>query len=605
MALFHLSALLLICTFLRSTSCTYSVPTCPPGAVYRVCTTFETPPCPCPGQSRVFKATLFLQEVAQTFPTWNKTLFTFNGTVPGPQLIIDEGDTVEIEVTNLMSIPSSIHWHGMIQVTTMYSDGVPGVTQRLINPNEKVTYFFTATPAGTYWYHAHFGEQYTDGLFGALIIRPRYVPDYESDTDIVLMIQDYYKENAHSLIDIFYLTPESGGDEPVPNYLTVDGHFTEEYFVTVDRSKPAKIRFIASNALSVFNISIDGVLMSIIEVDGTIVEPYPVSYFVLNVAQRVVVTVDWSTVPAEYDRVWVNVIGIAEMYAINITDYVPPYEEASTDEPDEDDEVQPFWKGTIRFSGQGTSLPVTTPDICSTCLSNPPSDLNLLAVRPLHVYPAPDPTHTLYLEVVFQSDDDDVNKAFFNNVTLPPQPFIKTPLLYSVSESPHLFNETAFPLDYSYDPNLEVITGNGKGAYYLPFGAVIDILINNTDGGDHPLHFHGHPFWIIATGEYPEAEYLYRDNYLNRDVITVPAASWAKIRMVAENPGVWVFHCHIEWHVAAGLTLVFYEASDLVDVTIPNDFEELSPASAVLAPSGWVLVLLGWWVWERVLKEVC
>jgi FtsP/CotA-like multicopper oxidase with cupredoxin domain len=577
-----------------------SPPTCPPGAFLRTCTTFETPPCPCPGQSNVVSVSLFLREVVQRQSTWNKTLFTVNGTVPGPELIFDEGDTVKIHVTNLMSVPSVIHWHGMVQVTTMYSDGVPGVTQRLIYPDEEVTYTFTASPAGTYWYHGHFNDQYTDGLFGPLIIRPRYQTDYIAADDVTFMIQDYYKDDAHSLIDIFYLTPESGGDEPIPNFVNVNGQMSETLFVTVDRSRVSKFRFIASNALSVFNISIDGVVMSIVEVDGSAVEPYPVSFFSLNVAQRVVVEVDWSTVDLMYDRVWLTVNAIAEMYPINITGYIPPYEDTDENDGDADDVVRPFFRGTIRLSSDGTSLPTTTPSICPSCLGIAPSDFNLLAARPVYVHPAPDPTHSLYLETVFDSDDLNINRAFFNGVTLPPEPYVDTPLLYAVKESPKSFGPSAFnAANYSFDPELKAIGSNGKGAYYLPYGAVVDILINNTDGGDHPFHFHGHSFWIIATGEYPEAEQLYRDNYLDRDVVTVPAESWAKIRIVADNPGVWTFHCHIEWHVAAGLVSMFYEASDLIDATIPPDFLELSPASHTLSPSLMVLIvsaLMGWFV---------
>ena len=62
-------------------------------------------------------------------------------------------------------------------------------------------------------------------------------------------------------------------------------------------------------------------------------------------------------------------------------------------------------------------------------------------------------------------------------------------------------------------------------------------------------------FWVIATSDYPQAESLYAGNYLQRDTVSVPALGWAKIRFVANNPGAWFFHCHIEWHMSAGLAL--------------------------------------------------
>ena len=117
------------------------------------------------------------------------------------------------------------------------------------------------------------------------------------------------------------------------------------------------------------------------------------------------------------------------------------------------------------------------------------------------------------------------------------------------------------------------ISGNANEPFVIPYNAVIDMLFNNTDGGEHPLHFHGHKFWLLATSDYPEAEILYADNYLRRDIVSVPAMGWAKIRFVADNPGVWLLHCHISWHVNAGFTSKVIEAplelySGLLDNTI-------------------------------------
>ena len=116
--------------------------------------------------------------------------------------------------------------------------------------------------------------------------------------------------------------------------------------------------------------------------------------------------------------------------------------------------------------------------------------------------------------------------------------------------------------EYKVDPSSGelAIVGNANDPFIIPYNAVVDILINNTDGGEHPMHFHGHKFWVIATSEYPEAEHLYVDNYLLRDIVSVPAQGWAKIRFIANNPGVWLLHCQITWHIAAGLTSKVIEA---------------------------------------------
>jgi iron transport multicopper oxidase len=104
---------------------------------------------------------------------------------------------------------------------------------------------------------------------------------------------------------------------------------------------------------------------------------------------------------------------------------------------------------------------------------------------------------------------------------------------------------------------LPMIQSDENRHYLVPYQAVLDIFLNNTDTGEHPFHLHGHNFWILATSDYPEAEFLYAGDYIQRDVVSIPATGWAKIRFVADNPGAWFFHCHIEWHMSAGLALAF------------------------------------------------
>ncbi|EGE06075.1 multicopper oxidase [Trichophyton equinum CBS 127.97] len=94
-----------------------------------------------------------------------------NGTFPGPNLIFDEGDEVEITVFNQMPKNTTIHWHGLEMKNTPWSDGVPGLTQTPIEPGERFVYQFTASTAGTYWYHSHSRMTMIDGLYGSIFAR--------------------------------------------------------------------------------------------------------------------------------------------------------------------------------------------------------------------------------------------------------------------------------------------------------------------------------------------------------------------------------------------------------------------------------------------------
>ncbi|CAF0832376.1 unnamed protein product [Adineta ricciae] len=96
------------------------------------------------------------------------------------------------------------------------------------------------------------------------------------------------------------------------------------------------------------------------------------------------------------------------------------------------------------------------------------------------------------------------------------------------------------------------------------------VLKKTFDGGEHPFHLHGHNFWIIATSDYPDAEDLYKNDYIQRDTVSVPGSGWVKIRFLADNPGAWFFHCHIEWHMSAGLALAFLVSPDQL---IANGFK--------------------------------
>ncbi|MEX0658563.1 MAG: copper oxidase [Egibacteraceae bacterium] len=122
--------------------------------------------------------------------TW-VTAWGYNGQVPGPEIWVDEGDRVRIELTNELPAPTTIHWHGIDVPNEM--DGVPGVTQDPIEPGERYVYEFEAQPTGTFWYHSHFDDarQQDMGLGGAFIIRGQNDADF--DRDYVTLIDEWIR----------------------------------------------------------------------------------------------------------------------------------------------------------------------------------------------------------------------------------------------------------------------------------------------------------------------------------------------------------------------------------------------------------------------------
>jgi iron transport multicopper oxidase len=153
--------------------------------------------------------------------------------------------------------------------------------------------------------------------------------------------------------------------------------------------------------------------------------------------------------------------------------------------------------------------------------------------------------------------------AFFNNITYKSP---KVPTIYSVMSSGPLAANPA-------------IYGEFTHPFILEKGQVIQIVVNNDDPGKHPFHLHGHAFQAIwrsdeeagffnasADNEFPEIP-------MKRDTITVHPQGNIVLRFRSDNPGVWLFHCHIEWHVDSGLIATMIEAPLELQktLTIPAD----------------------------------
>ena len=294
-----------------------------------------------------------------------------------------------------------------------------------------------------------------------------------------------------------------------------------------------RLRLINAAAFSMYSFSVDGLPLTLVELDGTAVEPMDLPYIVLNVAQRASVILDFSRMHpdvADSPALWLRMDAMPEMY--------PTFNASAPDlglrgtaggQP-----LDTHWTGLLRFTGEGGAGAMPSYSSPPALRLAPPAETNLLAARPVPAERAPDATQSMYLEVVFDADASGVNRAYINGATHPgPSPVaMAVPLLHTYVTS------QGGPLTVP-----ETLTGTLEGTattpFLLPYGRVIEVLINNTDGGEHPFHLHGHTLWVVATSEAPEAKALYAANSVRRDVVSVPASGWAIVRFVADNPGIW------------------------------------------------------------------
>lgn len=144
---------------------------------------------PTPGQTvKTFELTAkeSMMELGNGFalPVW-----TFNGTVPGPEIRVEQGDFVRVTLTNEMEAPVTIHWHGYPVISAM--DGIPGYQQDAVRKGERFTYEFNASIPGTYWYHSHQDSSYQvdRGLYGVLIVDPK--EGIRADREFTLVLDEW------------------------------------------------------------------------------------------------------------------------------------------------------------------------------------------------------------------------------------------------------------------------------------------------------------------------------------------------------------------------------------------------------------------------------
>ena len=239
-----------------------------------------------------------------------KELWGYNGQFPGPEIRVQEGDLIRVNVKNKLPVPTSIHWHGMKQRGNWRMDGVTPVSRPPIEPGESFTYEFKAEPAGTHWYHSHTGLQYSEGLHGPLIVESK-TNAYDYDRDEVLMVGDWFVEKSD---DVFkklksgaYVETEKPGKGPAkPDYGDVpfesfvfngqgqlpDGSQGDLNTFMVEKGETIRFRIINTSSTYPLKLQIDGHPMTIIESDGRPVKPVKADGITIDIGERFDVLVE-------------------------------------------------------------------------------------------------------------------------------------------------------------------------------------------------------------------------------------------------------------------------------------------------------------------------
>ncbi|WP_340151729.1 copper resistance system multicopper oxidase [uncultured Sneathiella sp.] len=275
-----------------------------------------------PGLSLAGTYDLTVDRVTIDTGDFQKEGIGYNGKSPGPVLRFKEGEDVTINVTNNLDESTSIHWHGIILPFQM--DGVPKISYPGIAPGETFIYNFKIEQSGTYWFHSHSGFQEPDGAYGAIVIEPEKRDPFRFDKDYVVqftdthphsgkrilrnlkMSADYYNRQQQTIGDFFADVSKNGlaatvndrmawGDmrmmktdiEDVQGFTPlINGKGPDQNWTGLFEPKErVRLRFINSSAMTYFDVRIPGLKMTVVAADGNNVQPVTVDELRLGVAE--------------------------------------------------------------------------------------------------------------------------------------------------------------------------------------------------------------------------------------------------------------------------------------------------------------------------------
>ncbi|EXJ66009.1 uncharacterized protein A1O5_10986 [Cladophialophora psammophila CBS 110553] len=464
-----------------------------------------------------------------------------NGQFPGPLIEANWGDTIQVTVENKITGPeegTSLHWHGLLQKETPWFDGVPSVSQCPVAPNSTFTYSFKADSYGSSWYHSHYSAQYADGLFGPMVIYGPSHVGYDVDVGPIVLSDHFHSEYFKIVEAITGKTDIPNSDNNLINgKMNYDCSLAKGYNCTPNAGlskfkfqsgKKHRLRLINAGAEGLQKFTIDSHTMTVIANDFVPVKPYKADVITLGVGQRTDIIVEGAGKPT--DAVWMR-SDISTLCSHTNQSHALAaiyYEEADT-------------------SATPTSVATKWND---TNCANDPLELTEPFFQDA---PPKTPAFTQTIDVDFGPNATQAQVWKMNNESF--RANYDHPLLLLTK-----LGNTSYP----YDPQWNVYNFHSNTSLRLIIRSLVPLA--------HPMHLHGHNFWVVAqgTGEWngtvtrPHNPQRRDTQMLERGIPTETGMSYIVLDFQADNPGVWPLHCHVAWHVSDGLYVNIMERPDLV-----------------------------------------
>ncbi|GAB4833916.1 hypothetical protein Ancab_032163 [Ancistrocladus abbreviatus] len=518
------------------------------------------------------------RDVRHTFHVQNLTvqklcqervITAVNGHTPGPLLHVHEGDRLIIHVINNSPYNVTIHWHGIFQLLSGWADGAAYATQCLLRTGQSYIYKFNITnQEGTLWWHSH-AKWLRATVYGGLIIYPRKGRSYpfsKPNKEFPIILGEWWNANV---IDVENQALSNGGPANISNAYLINGQPGDLY--PCSSNGTYKIQFVRGKTylLRIINAALNTQLffkianhkMTVVSIDAVYTEPYPTDVILVAPGQTTDVLVKADQPIGSYymaARPYASAPGV-------------PFDNTTT-------------TGIITYKGSKSSTPKmpTMPDFNDTTTahkfnSNLTSLVHGKTWRPVPTEVDEHMFMTIGLGLVSCGRNSNCSGPLGQRLAASISNFLfEFPTNMSMLQA-HFYNisriyNATFPdqplktFDYtnsslSLDQSL-VMTTKSTTVKKLRYNSTVEIVFQDTSlvGLDnHPMHIHGFNFHVLAQGfgNYNASVDRKKFNFRNpqaRNTIGVPVGGWAVIRFTANNPGVWLLHCHLDLHLSWGLS---------------------------------------------------
>jgi FtsP/CotA-like multicopper oxidase with cupredoxin domain len=423
-------------------------------------------------------------------------VWAYQHTVPGPEIRVTQGDRLRVVVENRLPQETTVHWHGVRVPNAM--DGVPHLTQEPIAPGQTFVYEFDCHDAGTFWYHPHARsfEQVERGLAGALIVEER--DPIKVDRDLVWMLDDWRLSPDARITEDFGSMMDASHAGRLGNTVTINGRIPERFEVRA--GERIRLRLINAANARIFGLEFEGYRPLVIALDGQPVEPHAPDEgrIVLGPAQRADLILDCTGRPggrfSVFDRFYRQ-----QQYRLVDVAYAggAPLRESPLDAPARlpanplaDPELQSGVRHTVELGGG-----MMDPKMRRRALQG-------------------------------ERDGTGMGMGMMSGM----MDRMRHGAVWSING--------VFPPagDHAHAP---LLTLERNRSYVLD-------MLNDTSWW-HPMHLHGHVFRVLSRNGQPTA----RREWL--DTVLMAPGERVEIAFVADNPGDWMFHCHILEHQQAGM----------------------------------------------------